>query len=213
MTFAPWLRGTGSHLPSDAQGTLNLRASAWYFLCVNADGRAMLGSLFQHYYFQRCLHLCSFCSVTAAASVRQHMRPALTIYCRRRSARGVTDCSESPLLRPDTDRVALTASCCFCLSPFLCRHCELLDSHVESAASTVHSGTRATPCPCHLPRACLHILGYAVVCPRWTSPQLKQAAAASRSLSRPELTRKVEALNQDFDPYLPVLYDAKPCPN
>lgn len=137
MTFAPWLRGTGSDLPSDAQGTLNLRASAWYFLCVNADGRAMLGSLFQHYYFQRCLHLCSFCSVTAAASARQHMRPALTIYCRRRSARGVTDCSESPLLRPDTDRVALTASCCFCLSPFLCRHCELLDSptkHVESAS-------------------------------------------------------------------------------
>lgn len=94
-----------------------------------------------------------------------------------------------------------------------CRHCEQLDSasnHLESPASIVHSGTRATPC--HVPRACLHISGHAVECPRWTSPQLKQAAAASRSLSRPELTRKAEALNPSVDPYLPAPYEPKPFP-
>lgn len=74
--------------------------------------------------------------------------------------------------------------------------------HIESPPSIVHLGTR--PPPCHVPRACQHILGPAVVCPRWASPQLKQAAAASRSLSRPELTRKAEALNQAVDPYLPA---------
>lgn len=117
---------------------------------------------------------------------------------------------QSPLLRPDTDSVvALAASLLSVTAPASpASSAGIVSSltrpprHIESPPSIVLSGTRAPPC--HAPRACQHILGPAVVCPRWTSPQLKQAAAASRSLSRPELTRKAEALNQAVDPYLPA---------
>lgn len=67
------------------------------------------------------------------------MRPALTIYRRRRSARGVTDCSKGPSLRPYTDSGIIYS---------------ILSLY--SPASITKSGKRATPC--HVPRACLLIL-------------------------------------------------------
>lgn len=130
------------------------------------------------------------------------MRPALTIYCRRRSARGVTDCSESPLLRPDTDSVALAA-----ISVSVTAPASPLSSAGIVSSLTRPQGTlsrrrqlsilvRDQLLVTSLAPARTSCVPLSCVFDAPTSPQLKQAAAASRSLSRPELTRKAEALNQ-----------------
>lgn len=131
------LRGTGSDLPSDAQGTLNLRASAWYFLCVNADGRrAMLGSLSTLLFPEPSTLLLLLSSVTASASDRPAYAPCtddLLPTPIRTWCHGLLE--RSPLLRPAADPAALTASCLrhrSYLCPFPCRHCELLDSATQA---------------------------------------------------------------------------------